>query len=210
MLSRALVAICVISLLGIFGCATLNKTQTGFLNDYSELKESVRYPGALVDSRNLAKMNNYDKYIIEPVVVHYADPQKNKNVPDDTANEIASYFTSELIKDLQDKYPLVTIPGPGVLRIRVAITDIAASQPLLNISPTTKLTGAGSGGACIEGEAIDSVTGERIFAFVDCRKGSQWNVTGGLDQWQYAKDACASWAKSLRERLDAGFKEVAP
>jgi hypothetical protein len=210
MLKKLLVVVCFVSLLGVFGCATLEKTHSGFLKDYSGFTEAVHFPGALADNRNLAKMNNYDKYIIEPVVVYYADPGKNKSVPDDVANDIASYFTNEIIKNLEDKYPLVTIPGPGVLRIRVAITDISASQPLLNIAPSTKLTGIGTGGACIEGEAVDSVTGERIAAFVDCRKGNQWNITGGLDQWQYAKDACASWAKSLRERLDAGFKDVAP
>jgi hypothetical protein len=208
MVKKVLVLVCVVGLLGAFGCATLNKTQSGFLSDYSNFVESQHFPGALVDNTNLALMNNYDKYIIDPVVLYYADPDKNKNVPQDVADDIASYFTSEIIKDLQDKYTIVDTPGPGVLRIRIAITDIAASKPALNISPVTKLTMAGAGGACMEGEAVDSVTGKRIAAFIDCRKGSEWNITGGLTQWQYAKDACASWAKSFRQRMDMGYKDT--
>jgi len=207
MLRKSLLLVYAVNILLLAGCATLNKTQSGFLKDYKGFVNSSYFPGALADNRNLAKMNNYRKYLIEPVVIYYYTQEKS-NVPQDVAQDIAAYFTNEIIKNLQDKYEVVHVAGPGVLRIRIAITDIAASQPLLNIAPSTKLSGMGTGGACIEGEAVDSVTGERIAAFVDCRKGNQWDIAGGLDEWQYAKDACASWARDLRSRFDIGFENL--
>ena len=210
MAKKVLVLICIIGLFGMLGCNTLKKTHSGFLKSYKGFQEAEHFPGALSYNRRLGEMNNYNKYIINPVVIYYADPGKNKNVPDNVADDIASYFTNEIIKNLQDKYPIVNTPGPGVLRIRIAITDILASNPLMNISPYTKLTTAGAGGACVEGEAVDSVTGRRIGAFIDCRKGSEWNITGGLDDWQYAKDVCASWAVDFRKRMDIGYKDIPP
>ncbi|UCE61917.1 MAG: DUF3313 domain-containing protein, partial [Phycisphaerales bacterium] len=84
-------------------------------------------------------------------------------------------------------YSVVDAPGPGVLRIRAALTDIKKTKPAMNIHPATKLSGIGLGGASMEAEGLDAQTGERVLAVVDTRAGNRLSIGAGLDSLGHAK-----------------------
>ena len=72
-------------------------------------------------------------------------------------DELCEYMDGAIREALGDRYPVVDEPGPGVARLRVAITDIDKSNPVLNALPQMQLTGSGIGGASMEAELLDSV-----------------------------------------------------
>jgi len=178
------------------GCAKKHK-KTGFLSDYSHLEPddgSLRY----VDMKRLG---SYDRFILEPVVVRlYGTPQGSRPDPE-IRRELANYLQNAIVNAIRDRYKTVSHSGPGIARIRVAITDIDKSTPAMNVLPQTKMTGLGIGGASMEGELLDSRTGEQIGAVIQSQKGKRISLSG-LKKWGDAKAVMDDWAKRFRKRLD--------
>jgi len=71
----------------------------------------------------------------------------------------------------------------------------------LNISIYTKITGAGLGGAAMEGEMVDSMTGEQIAAASRWGSGSRI-LRAGFTHTGDAKILMDRWAKDLRKSID--------
>ncbi|MCX5712003.1 MAG: DUF3313 domain-containing protein, partial [Candidatus Omnitrophica bacterium] len=202
-MKRGLIFIFVAGLIFTAGCATVKNTRPGFLKDYNVFTESQGYSGMFVDNRNLAKINDYNKYLIDPVVTDFVNKNGRDQVPQDFIQDIANYFHVQVVKGLQDKYQIVDAPGAGVLRIRLAITDIDSSKPYFNSDFATKLTEAGAGGASMEAELVDSVTVERIAAVIDCRKASEW-VSSLLTHTRVDSPTGGRAAKQCRQDDDSG------
>ena len=93
-------------------------------------------------------------------------------------------------------------PGPGVLRVRTAITDIEKTTPIMNIHPAMKMSGIGLGGASMEAEAIDSQTRERVIAVVDSRQGSRASIGAGLQTFGHAKQVMDFWVERFIKQVD--------
>jgi hypothetical protein len=178
------------------GCAKKLK-KTGFLSDYSNLLPddgSLRY----IDMKRLG---TYDRFMVEPVVVQfYGTPQGSRPDPE-TRRELANYMHNAIVKAIRDRYTVDWQPGPGVAILRVALTDIDKSTPAMNVLPQTKMTGLGIGGASMEGELLDSQTGEQIGAVIQNQKGKRISLSG-LKKWGDAKAVMDDWAKRFRKRLD--------
>ena len=184
---------------------------SGFLGDYSKLKRSRQLKGAMSYENPSKSLKEYDKFIIDPVVVHFAPNAKGIGVDPLKVQQVADYFHRELWLALSMRYEVVNTPGPGVLRLRMAITDIKTTVPLMNIHPATKLLGLGLGGASMEGEAVDSQTGERVLAVVDSRRGAFNPFPGGagVNEFGHAKEVMRNWAKRFVGRVDKahGYKK---
>ena len=85
--------------------------------------------------------------------------------------------------------------------MRIALTDVQKSTWWANLHPGTKLTGAGTGQAAMEGELLDSVTGEQIAALVESQRGSQFELDT-FSEYDDARDVMDDWASRFRQRLD--------
>ena len=94
---------------------------------------------------------------------------------------------------------IVTQPGQGVARIRVAITDIEKST-IVSLSPQAKLAGIGLGGASMEAEIIDSITEKQIAVVIKKEKGSRIPFVN-LAPWDAAKQVMNDWAKRFQKNL---------
>ena len=182
------------------GCATVQDPgQKGFLSDYSKLVE-IKENHLVYDSGNFG---NYSKFIIEPVAMLYSQPEEKRVFDDEELEDLQAYFATKvheaLIKD--DAYQVVEVPGPGTATLRIGITDVDDTIGALNISIYTKITGAGLGGAAMEGELVDSVTGEQIGAVIRWGSGSRI-LRAGYTHTGDAKIVIGRWAKDLRQRID--------
>ncbi|MHC4215556.1 MAG: DUF3313 family protein, partial [Planctomycetota bacterium] len=69
-----------------------------------------------------------------------------------------------------------------------------------SLLPTAKVVGAGIGGASMEAEIVDSMTGEQIGAVVESKKGSKMPFAN-LGEWDAAKQVIDDWAKRLKDNL---------
>ena len=180
------------------GCAA-KVQKTGFLSDYSKLQveseTKMRY-------LNVDKAKQYKSFIIEPIQVYFhSQSEASKKLKKEQIQQLTQYMHDAIVKALGDKYPIETVPGPGVLRVRAAITDLKKTEPALNVLPVTKLAGAGLGGASLEAELLDSQTGEQIAAVIESQVGSRLSLAG-YSEWGDAKEIMNGWAKNFRERLD--------
>jgi hypothetical protein len=175
------------------GCGNSPPPQTGFLNDYSNLKAdkdgAMRYVSP--------KLKNYNSFIIEPVQV-----QAQSKLNDKERAEVAQYFNQALTKELTKRgYGVAAQAGPGVGRVRVALTDIQESKWYMNLHPASKLSGVGTGGASMEGEVVDSASGEQLGAVIQAGKGSQFELDT-FSKLDDVKDAINKWAENAGKRLD--------
>jgi hypothetical protein len=183
-----------ISLIVSIGCSKQLK-QTGFLSDYSRLQradDSLRY----LDMKKLAQ---YKQFIVEPVVIHLHGMKQGARPDPETRRELANYMNDAIVKAIRDKYMIVSQPGPGVAKVRVAITDIEQSNPVLNAIP--QLTSAGLGSVSMEAELLDSQTGKQIAALIEAQKGRRLSFSG-LKKWGDAKAVMDGWAERFSKRLD--------
>lgn len=188
-------------LAGCSGAPTV--TSSGFLPDYSLLQPDPA-DGALRWSAPREKLTQYKQFMIDPVIVHFSPNAKGTAIDPGELKDLSDYFHTQVVKALSEtgRYQVVTAPGPGVARLRIAITDISKTVPLANIHPAMKLSGIGLGGAAMEAEALDSVSGERLGMVVDSQSGGRLGIAAGLQPYGHAKQVMDGWAARFVKRLD--------
>lgn len=184
----------------VSACGSGPTQQAGFLKNYAQLKPDPKIDGA--SSYRAPDLYSYRKFLIDPVIVHFAANTKGTAIDPAKLKELTDHFHDEAVKALSKNYQVVGNPGPGVLRLRVAITNIVETTPLLNIHPAMKLTGAGLGGASMEAEGIDSQTGKRVAAIVETAQGNRLSIGAGLSQLGHAKQVIEGWVERFVKRLD--------
>jgi hypothetical protein len=175
--------------------------QAGFLTNYAQLQPDTTIEGAL--AYRAPNLYSYRKFMLDPVVVHFAPKDEGTAIDPGKVKELTDYFHDQTVKALSKNYLVVDRPASGVLRLRIAITKIVETTPLLNVHPAMKLTGAGLGGASMEAEAIDSVTNKRVAAIVETASGRRLSVGVGLSTLGHAKQVIDGWVERFVKRLDA-------
>lgn len=204
------------------GCAT-GIPKSGFLADYSTLEElpedapyweyvdpdgRKRQLNARVwaDRKNWRALGNYDRIMVDPVVVQFREHAKGAWVSPKRLEEITTYMYDSMVSALEDRYAVVDEPSEGVVRIRLAITDVypeyVYKTPDLDRHPGKAWANSRPGGATIEAEAIDSVTGERIAALVSVSRGSYYDAMDHHDRWEHAKRSIDGGTKFFRKMMD--------
>ncbi len=214
----------------ISGCAT-SKTQeaykdAGFLPDYSRLAPAPDNKGARVWRVSDAEMKKYNKILLERILVWQSENADYKGIDPTELKALVDYFHDAIVKALGNDYPVVTEPGPDVMRVKIAITQIVPTKPevtvIVLVTPYATVAdlasgafdkgGVGSapylGDAAIEAMGLDSMTNELLFEYVERRIGKKYNVDHPTDYfqayttWGYTKLAFDYWAKKFRDRLD--------
>ena len=209
MLAFVLTAVMVIAA----GCATSKVGETGFLKDYSKLQPGREGGVDQIYLMQGVDFKRYTKIMMEPVTFYLKEDAKNKGINAGDMKDLSDAFHRAIVKELEGAYPLVSQPGPDVMRIRVAITGLDQSRPLQSglstVTPAGLVVSAvgkaatgewmGVGGASMETEVLDSQTNTVIGSAVDRRPGSKID---GFTTWGGAKAAFEFWAKRLRIWFD--------
>jgi hypothetical protein len=168
-----------------------------------------------------AAWSSYNQVMIDPVTFWGGDKLDISAVDQES---LTNFFFQALRTQIGQSFPLADAPGPGVMLLQVAITDLEAATPGLrtisSIIPqarvlnTLKYAATGTyafiGGAQVEGKVTDSVTGVVLAEAVDRRVGG-----GSLDaaiQWKWgdAENAMTKMATITAERLKAWTSGAAP
>lgn len=177
------------------GCSSAPAvTQSGFLSTYADLEPAgenrMRYASP--------ELGTYTAFIVDPVQV---SSQKSKLDPDQRA-EVANHFRSSLSRELTTRgYKVTDKPAAQTARIRVAITNVNESTWWMKVHPASSLAGAGRGGAAMEGEVIDSVTGDQLAAVVQSGVGSQFTL-GNFSTVSDLNNIIDQWVIQACDRLD--------
>ena len=122
---KALVAMLLVLVVG--GCAHRHAAppaeMSGFLDDYALLREGGPNDSALVYRAPDANWSAYDKVLLEPVTLWRSGRKSLEPVPQEDLLRLVTDFQSAVRKGLGEGFRVVDQAGPGVMRIRLAITD---------------------------------------------------------------------------------------
>jgi hypothetical protein len=179
------------------GCGS-KVASIGFLSDYSKLQKesdsSLRY----VNEPEVAK---YSGFIVDPVKVYLQPDSKSEGkLTEEQTMDLANYTHGKIVEAVEGAgKTVVNQPAAGVARIRVALTDIEKTSAV-NMLPQASLLGAGIGGASMEAEVVDSVSGQQIGAVVESGKGSRVPFAN-MGDWTAAKSVINGWAERFQKRL---------
>ncbi|MCW8277277.1 DUF3313 domain-containing protein [Pseudomonas sp. PCH199] len=101
---------------------------TGFLSDYSVLKEGQTPSGQKVLSwvSPALASGRYTTVYLAPSQF-YPRPQPTQRIPQSTLSGVTRYYDAALRQELGKVVSLVPKPGPNTLIVRPAITQVAAS-----------------------------------------------------------------------------------
>ncbi|MFJ4193445.1 DUF3313 domain-containing protein [Pseudomonas sp. NPDC089534] len=119
-----------VAALAVTGCSSkvVEPDQySGFLKDYSQLKEAKSPSGATVMRWVDPKLdiNKFSSVYIEPTQL-YPKPQPTAKIPQQTLNGITGYYDQALKREVGKSLPLANGPGPGVIVVRAAITAVSS------------------------------------------------------------------------------------
>lgn len=184
---------------------------SGFLDHYPVLKQDPDGGGGLIYRKAGTDLGDYDKILIEPIEIWMADDSKYKGFSPNELKAITDEFHRTLVLNLEPDYPVVSRLGPGVLVIRLAITDVYATKKkrgLLGYVPIGAAVGAVSGkysaklkDATIEAELLDAQSNEQLGVLID--KLSVSKGGGDKTSWTEITEALNFYAKRFRARMDA-------
>jgi hypothetical protein len=212
LLAAALVALIV------SGCAHRAKTPaveaSGFLEDYKLLRPGGPNELALVYRNPKADWTSYDKVLLDPVTLWRSGQKSLAPVPREDLLRLVTDFQRAVRTRLGEDFQYVDKPGAGVMRIRLAITEANASDPVLDVLTASRGLGrphpAGDGpldaetrrfiaAASIEGEIRDAQTNVLLAEGIDRRRTD----VPPHQTWADLDRALESWAKRVFGRLEA-------
>ena len=165
---------------------------SGFLRDYSSLRETKDAQGKTIQAWVSPKLThaNYDAILLDPLVF-YPEPRPSEQVSAATLQQILAYSNDTYKRALSQRFRVVDRAGPGVVRIRVAFSGIAAQgeglKPyqyipiaLVATMATRAATGTPQRAFIVsELEGTDSVTGELLGMRVRVGTGERLATVAG-------------------------------
>ncbi|EHK0946051.1 DUF3313 domain-containing protein [Citrobacter farmeri] len=178
-------------LLALSGCAskvTQPDKYSGFLKDYSGLKETKSATGHPVlrwvdPSYSETK---YDNIVWNPIT-YYPTPKPTTQVGQQVLDQLLTYTNTKLKTAVGQRKPLVTTPGPRSLIFRGAITGVDTSKEGLQfyevvpvalvVAGTQMATGHRTMDTHLyfEGELIDAATNKPVIKVVRQGEGKDLN-----------------------------------
>ena len=161
--------------------------------------------------------SQYDKIMVDPILVYVStDPSLQSTISQENEQYVINYFHSSLVDYIQKSphYSLAAGPGPGTIRVMIAITQLDASNVTLDaistyIPQARLLSTVGTvhrekpafvGEIGIEVKAKDANTGQLLAAGIDHRYGGKkWGKN--IDQWADVKNIIDYYNKVIMYRL---------
>ncbi|MCS4271769.1 MULTISPECIES: DUF3313 domain-containing protein [Raoultella] len=172
-------------LLALTGCAAKiaqPDRYSGFLKDYSKLKETTSASGK-PELRWISpdyNPKNYDNVVYNPIT-YYPIPKPSTQVGAKALSDILNYTNKQMKQAIAERKPLATTAGPRSLIFRGAITGVDSSKEGLQfyevvpvamvVAGTEMATGHRTMDTSLyfEGELIDAATNKPVIKVV--RKG---------------------------------------
>ena len=198
--------------LALSSCATGGKSPSGFLSNYKQLDAGYGTANAVSSYvKPGVDLKKYTSVIIDPVTTVIAAP-----VDPSVSAQLAAYLSNSLHSQMGKELKPTSVAGPTTLRVRTALTNIVEGQksgtPVTTVHTSPKATLTGSLGSdavatlisqvALEGEIVDSVTGERLTALTDQRLGAKRDATAKTS-WDAVHSGVNQAVVRLRERFAA-------
>ena len=154
----------------------------------------------------------YGKFMVDYVVFALAPDSDYKGIDADEMKQLADAASLAVVNAIQEKYSVVSEPGPDVARVRFAIVDLKQSRP--GVSAVTSVVPAGigisllkkgatgkwAGSGMTKGEVmvLDSTTNEVLAAgYADYTA----KFTERFSKWGSVEEAFKHWGGMIADQL---------
>lgn len=112
---------------GITATDSARLTRSGFLSDYARLKPTTWGQGIECWRDSRLDARSYDKVLISRIVVSLAPAKAGsgaQTIDPSDLKTLTDYFHNSLVQALKPQMQVVDKAGPGVLVMRIALTDL--------------------------------------------------------------------------------------
>jgi len=191
--------------------------KSGFLQDYSLL--TADDPMKMVNwlyTNEKVDISPYNKIMLDDLVFFISKDADYKGFEANELAQLGEAFQKAMIMNLSGVYEFTDTPGPGVMRLRMAVTNLVPSNSAtgtvttiipvgLALSHVKKAaTGShiGMGEVAIESELLDSQTNEILAAVIDSKTGKKYKIGKSTSKWGHAIDIFNTYGQTVRMRLD--------
>jgi hypothetical protein len=207
----------------LFGLTFLGSTAlaadiqfSGFLGDPSVYDQLTPGPPGGIKLRWIKPgidPMKYNKYMVDSVIFFLSDQSQYKGIDPEEMKALADQFNMAIVTAMKDKWPIVADPGPDVIRLRIAITNIKQSRPGVSVVTSIVPVGlgislvkkgatggwSGSGETGMEAMMLDSMSNTVIGMGVD-QKTAEFDQR--FSKWGSAADAFKFWSENMVRNLD--------
>lgn len=166
-----------------------------------------------------ARLHEYDKIIIDPLVIEYeAKPspariaynsiEPNYRLSEGGKESMRKIYRTSMEYQLVERgpYTVVESEGPGVLRVRGRILDLAITAPAMKDQPSGATTVvASSGHLTLALDMLDASTGVALIRVADRRQiqdDRDYFVSEGVSQSGALREIFGKWARNLRREIE--------
>ena len=208
-----------------------NVARVGFLTDYSRLAPMPGGGGMLCWRDAGVNWKQYTKVMPERIQV-YIKPGSQQAVDPTDLKMLIDYFHADLVKAIQPEAQIVTAPGPDVLRVRIALTNLVPTNTMASLAGTAAPYGfvaeIGSGAATgrpvgstpylgqtgMEVQFRDGASGRIVAECADMEIGLKYaadmnaGAAGAAESWVSGyMDSFSQWtyAKNAFDKWSADF-----
>lgn len=190
-------------------------SDSGFIENHADLQPAPFDTSQLLFKKQNLDLRAYNKLMIDEIQFRYADDSPYKGINQSELQQVRQTALESLQKALSGRYEIVDAPGPGVLHLRAAITDIRANKKgknLLSFTPVglvkqgiDSVTGLNIVLRTVtaEAELRDAVSGERLIAVIDPYAGYPSSGNTRKASWDEVTDTLDNWAQRLAAQINA-------
>jgi hypothetical protein len=197
-------------------------TFSGFMDNYEQLQRADQHAEFLWGyTKRPMILQGYPKVIVDPILIYFHPDAEGFSIDPAELAELTEFFRDRIIDSLSSvrEIEVVDQAGPGVMRWRIAITEIDRARGGANAALKGVGIAAGVGlfmpsidigGATMECEVLDAVTGERLVAIVDKDDGRRMMNFKSVKSMGDAKGAMKGWAEDFRKNLQRIHEDKLP
>ncbi len=186
-----------------------------FLSDYSKLQRN--FPGQMAYSYLAPdapdRMANYSAVLIDQPEIFVSPDSEYKGMKPDDMKQLADAFRNAMVQELVETYTIVDQPGPNVLYLRFAFSNLQVKKQrrrLMSYTPIGLVANAVISGVAditskidlkgitVEMELLDSTTEEQFAALIETRADTEEEPTS----WEELEALIVGYAQRGRCRLD--------
>ncbi len=191
--------------------SSVGLTDSGFLSSEVRLSPAEGERARATWTAPDADFGRYHALLVDPLEIRLTDASQNQlNSKQEALLE--ENFRRYVLAGLPEGFTLAQEPGPDVLRLRTALTEVDTTNMLVNwFTGLVILWPLDYGGATFELELQDSSSGRPLAAMVNADRATAWNAIQAMTRIGHACQAAeetATWATDkLRPKAAAAPPE---
>lgn len=171
-----------------------------------------------------AELARYPKLLIDPVAVYAGGDAQFGSVAAADQRAMAEYMQQKFAEALGTRFQLVAAPEPGTLRVRLTLTGLETSTPVIStvthlapmgLALNTGLEADGDNGTFFgsvtyAAELSDAMSGALLYAYVTRQTPDALDVTASFGSLAAAREGVRIGAAHLTQKLAASAAAPAP